>query len=58
MSPVDSGEDQPLATCWSSAGDAASDRADPRSPLSLGNGSVGGPPPGAVSARRQLALTS
>lgn len=24
-----------LATCWSSAGDAASDRADPRSPLNL-----------------------
>src|SRR5690349_14359558 len=27
--------DRLLATCWSSAGDAASDRADLRSPLSL-----------------------
>jgi sugar phosphate isomerase/epimerase len=35
MSPMDSGQEQLLATCWSSAGDAASDRIDLRSPLSL-----------------------
>jgi len=28
-------EERLLATCWSSAGDAASDRADLRSPLNL-----------------------
>jgi sugar phosphate isomerase/epimerase len=34
-SPNSNGDDQLLATCWSSAGDAASDRADLRSPLDL-----------------------
>jgi sugar phosphate isomerase/epimerase len=32
---MEAGQEQLLATCWSSAGDAASDRIDLRSPLSL-----------------------
>ena len=35
MSSIESGRERLLATCWSSAGDAASDRADLRSPLTL-----------------------
>ncbi len=35
LGPVFSGREQLLATCWSSAGDAASDRTDLRSPLTL-----------------------